>query len=184
METVAVTNAYVGRSASAISILLVGGQAIFRAGLRRVLDNEPDFIVAGEAANAVDATRALVNLRPDIVIVTMAGRALAQMLRATRAAAVRCGARTIVLASELEKARVAHAHDLGVSGLLSTATVPSVLIDSVRSVAAGTHSSSTTLDRPGTAKRQRVHSKNPFGLTKRELEVVEAVVRTYLINLN
>jgi len=49
-------------------VLIVDDHPIVRHGLALVINREPDLIVCGEAHDAPSATRAIVSLRPDLVI--------------------------------------------------------------------------------------------------------------------
>jgi two-component system nitrate/nitrite response regulator NarL len=88
-------------------------------------------------------------------------------------------ARTILLATTIGKTDVIQAEALGVSGILSKETSQEVLFDCVRSVAAGyCWRGRQRLDdlADGMRDLSAIH-KNRFGLTKRELEVVECILR-------
>ena len=50
-------------------IFIVDDHAMFREGLRQLIQCEPDFVVCGDAANAAEALPAIAKLRPDLVIV-------------------------------------------------------------------------------------------------------------------
>lgn len=58
-----------------IEVLLVDDHAVLRAGLRMLLDAQPDMSVVGEAANGEEALEKVMKLQPDIVLmdITMAG---------------------------------------------------------------------------------------------------------------
>ncbi|MDP8905847.1 MAG: response regulator transcription factor [Chloroflexota bacterium] len=52
-------------------ILLVDDHALFRVGMRQILEREPDFDVVGEAEDARDAFTMAVELNPDIVLLDL-----------------------------------------------------------------------------------------------------------------
>jgi DNA-binding NarL/FixJ family response regulator len=54
--------------ADVIRLVVADDQAMIRAGLRMILDNEPDLAVVAEAANGVEAIEAAVVARPDVVL--------------------------------------------------------------------------------------------------------------------
>jgi len=182
METATVFNECV-ESREAIDVLLVGGSPAVRERLRQLLDGEPGFNVAGDAPNTARALRALAGTRPDVVIVSLSGSPLTRtmrMLRRLPAAATR----TILLANAIEKTNIVQAQKLGVAGILSKDTPPQLLFESVRSVAAGYGwLGHAAVDDLAPAARSG-SAANRFGLTKREMEVVAAVVRSFLSSLN
>ena len=51
-----------------VRILLVEDQALVRAGIRMVLDTQPDLTVVGEAPNGLSGVHSAVHLRPDVVL--------------------------------------------------------------------------------------------------------------------
>ena len=55
----------------AIQVFLASTQTIFRAGLRSLLDREPDLRVVGEASEATDVLRLVGETKPDIVLLDL-----------------------------------------------------------------------------------------------------------------
>lgn len=53
------------------SVFIVEDHAVVRAGLLRLLDGEPDLRVVGEAADAESALHAILEVRPDLVVVDL-----------------------------------------------------------------------------------------------------------------
>jgi DNA-binding NarL/FixJ family response regulator len=167
----------------AIDVLLVGGTPSVRERLRQLLDGEPGFNVAGDAPNAAKALRAFAGATPDVVIVSLSGSPLARTMRTLRRFTA-AGTRTILLANAIEKTNIVQAQQLGVAGIVSKDAPPQLLFESVRSVAAGY----------GWLGRAAVDDLAPpvrsgsaadrFGLTEREMDVVAAVVRSFLSTLN
>lgn len=51
------------------TVLIVDDHPIFRRGLREVIEQDPRFVVAGEAANGAEALRQLESLRPRVAVV-------------------------------------------------------------------------------------------------------------------
>jgi DNA-binding NarL/FixJ family response regulator len=166
-----------------IDVLLVGGTPAVRERLRQLLDGEPGFNVAGDAPNAAKALRPFAGTRPDVVIVSLSGSPLARTMRMLRRLTA-AGTRTILLANAIEKTNIVQAQQLGVAGILSKDTPPQLLFDSVRSVAAGYGwLGRAPVDDLAPAARSGT-AENRFGLTEREMEVVAAVVRSFLSSLN
>lgn len=51
-----------------LRILIADDHAVVRAGLRALLEQQPDFTVVGEAESGIDAVRQAVTHRPDVVV--------------------------------------------------------------------------------------------------------------------
>ena len=52
-------------------IFIVDDHAMFREGIRQLIDREPDLTVCGDAAGAEDASRGIAELKPDLVIIDL-----------------------------------------------------------------------------------------------------------------
>ena len=55
-----------------ISVLLVDDQALVRRGFRRILEDEPDITVAGEASDGLEAVKLADELRPQVIVMDCA----------------------------------------------------------------------------------------------------------------
>ena len=51
-----------------IRVVLVDDQALFRAGIRMVIDSQPDLEVVGEAGDGAEGVRVVRAARPDVVL--------------------------------------------------------------------------------------------------------------------
>ncbi len=58
------------KSKQAIRVLVADDHAIFRDGLRKLLDVD-DIQIVGEAANGVECTKLLAKLKPDILLLDL-----------------------------------------------------------------------------------------------------------------
>ena len=60
-----------GQVQSSIRMLIVDDHAVLRAGLRMLLDAEPDIQVVGEAGDGVEAVARTIDLAPDVVLLDL-----------------------------------------------------------------------------------------------------------------
>ncbi|MDX3574888.1 response regulator transcription factor, partial [Streptomyces sp. ID05-47C] len=58
-------------TAAPLRLLIADDHAVVRAGLRALLEGEPDLAVAGEAGSAEDAVRLTAALLPDVVLMDL-----------------------------------------------------------------------------------------------------------------
>lgn len=121
-----------------LSLLLVDDHALFREGLARVLESEPEFQVKGKASNATDAL-ALVREDPnyDIVIldVDLGHERALDFVEGCRPLGFR-GKILLVTAGVSDREALQYVQH-GVAGILHKQHSPSALCAAIRRVAAG-----------------------------------------------
>lgn len=119
-------------------ILIADDQQMVRAGLRMILEHEPDIEVAGEAGDGVEALEAARKLRPDILLMDIRMPRM-DGLEATRHLLAQPGITTRVLiltTFEIDE-YVFEAMRAGASGFLLKTAPPDDLVRAIRVVAAG-----------------------------------------------
>ncbi|WP_454117288.1 response regulator [Microbacterium lacticum] len=124
-----------------IRVVLVDDQALFRAGIRMVIDSQSDLEVVGEAGDGADGVRVVRETRPDVVLMdirmpVMDGlAATAALLADPSHEAVR--PRIVMLTTfDLDEA-AARAIRQGASGFLLKDADPEFLLSAIRTVHAG-----------------------------------------------
>jgi DNA-binding NarL/FixJ family response regulator len=120
-----------------IRILLADDHALFRAGLRALLESEPRWEVVGEAANGNEAVARARELKPDIVIMdlSMPGANGLEATRAMRALGLEC--RVLVLTVHAEEEYLVPVVEAGASGYLTKTSADTDLLEALRVVARG-----------------------------------------------
>ncbi|MEU6978111.1 MULTISPECIES: response regulator transcription factor [unclassified Streptomyces] len=155
-----------------IRLLLADDHPVVRAGLRAVLDTEPDFTVAAEAATAERAVELAAAGGVDVVLMDLQFGAGMHGSEATAAiTAVPGGPRVLVLTTYDTDADILAAVEAGASGYLLKDAPPEELAAAVRTAAAGQSALA-----PAVAHRLMDRMRTPAeALTKRELEVLQLV---------
>jgi len=121
-----------GRS-RVIRVLLVGAHALARAGLRRLLEDDADLMVIGEAADGLEGARLLRRAQPDVVLLD-AGPGAPDPAAVMRA----LGARVpVLLVSDDEDDRLFAALRAGAAGALASDSHPAELAPALRTLAGG-----------------------------------------------
>ena len=178
---------------SSIRILIADDHPAFTAGLRYLLEFEPDLKVIGQASNVADVVHRVLELKPDILLLDL--RMPSQPLAKVSArggldarAAVRVSGsvtKTILFANEMEIEEIVEAIELGVRGVLLKSAATELLIESIRAVMKGACWEGTktvpTLHALLRTMGEELNRRK-FGLTPRELEVVSAIVRHSMAN--
>ncbi|MGW5847245.1 response regulator [Streptomyces sp. NPDC055254] len=155
-----------------IRLLLADDHPVVRAGLRAVLDTEPDFAVVAEAATAERAVELAGAAPVDVVLMDLQFGSGMHGSEATALITARPGApRVLVLTTYDTDADILAAVEAGASGYLLKDAPPEELAAAVRTAAAGQSALA-----PAVALRLMDRMRTPAeALTKRELEVLQLV---------
>ncbi len=166
----------------AIEILLADDHGVLRAGLRALLNVEPDLSVVGEAASGDEAIERAAELQPDIVLLdlNMPGPSGIEITRRLREALPET--RVLVLTVYEDEGLLREAIDAGASGYIIKRAVESELINAIRAVARGELYIHPSMTR-ALLKKPEKHTRAPSGaqesLTPREADVLRLIVRGY-----
>jgi DNA-binding NarL/FixJ family response regulator len=167
---------------SGITVVIADDHPIFRDGLRRLLEAEPGFVVAGEAATPGQAVEAVRRFTPDVLLLDLAmpgGGGLAA-LRALAAEGLSRQTRTILLTAAIERLEQVAAAALGVRGIIMKESATALLIACMRAVVAGEAWLGTErVSDLAAAVQRRGGPRSPLPaatLTPRELDIVAALV--------
>jgi DNA-binding NarL/FixJ family response regulator len=161
-----------------INVLVVDDQKLVRAGLRVILDAEPDVTVLGEASDGVEALRENRDLQPDVVLMDIRMPNM-DGLEAARRIITGSQARVLILTTFDADEYVYGALQAGASGFLLKDAPPEQLVAAVRAAAAGNALIDPTVTKRLIAEFTRAvrpsSAANPAeldSLTGRELEVL------------
>lgn len=165
-----------------IKIIIVDGQAVSRAGLRRLLESYQDLTVVGEASDSVQAVSETAELLPQVVLIDaqLPGE---QSLEALRQIHQLSGEiRVLLLASQENEALLYEALRAGANGYITKESAPDELAQSVRAAARGEvlvqpQLAARLLTRFGERERNARSGTPQESLTAREQEVLQLLAR-------
>ncbi|MDT7704928.1 MAG: hypothetical protein QOG20_535 [Pseudonocardiales bacterium] len=163
-----------------IGLLLVDDEELVRAGLRAVLEAEPDIEVRGEGADGADVPGLVRTHRPDVVLMDVR-MAEIDGIAATRhlVSTMDRPPRVLVLTTFGNDGHVYDALQAGATGFLLKRARPVEIVRAVRTVAAGESLLFPAAVRDLVATRGRCggDALRGAGLTEREGEVLRWVAR-------
>ncbi len=119
---------------SAIRILIADDHAIFRGGLRKLLEGANDISIVGEASNGLECVKMLEKLRPDVLLLDLRmpekdGWGVLEEVDFDS-----LPTRTIVLTAAEDNRDVIHAMRLGARGVVLKQSASDLLVKSIRMV--------------------------------------------------
>ena len=157
--------------ANKITVLLVDDHSLVRRGFRRILEDEADPEVIGEASDGAEAVRLAAELHPQVIVMdcalpSMNGLDATRKILASHPATV-----VLMLSMHAEETWVHQALDAGARGYLLKSIVDMELVTAIRRVAAG----EIVLD-PQVEKAASLKGETTSALTAREMEVLQLIV--------
>lgn len=157
--------------AEKIAVLLVDDHALVRRGFRRLLEDEPDIVVQGEAGDGEEAVRLAKTLRPGVVVMDCALPGMNGLTATRRILEDNKNVAVLMLSMHSENTWVRQALEAGARGYVLKNAVDLELVTAIRRVAAGEVVLDPQIDRLIALKGER-----ETGLTSRELEILQLIV--------
>jgi len=154
-----------------ISVLLVDDHALVRRGFRRILEDEADITVVGEAGDGAEAVRLTKQLKPTVVVMDCALPGTSGLAATRKILETHPEQAILMLSMHSEETLVRQALEAGARGYVLKNAVDLELPAAIRKVAEG----KTVLD-PQVAKRSTLKGERNGGLTARELESRQVIV--------
>jgi DNA-binding NarL/FixJ family response regulator len=153
-----------------ITVLLVDDHRLVRLGFRRLLEDDGDLLVIGEATDGAEAIAQATALRPQVIVMDCAMPG-ASGLHATREILKRdAGVAILMLSMHAEDTLVRQALEAGARGYVLKSALDLDLAAAVKRVAAG----EIVLD-PQLSHPPAMRAGGNRGLSARELEVLQLI---------
>jgi DNA-binding NarL/FixJ family response regulator len=173
----------------AIKVMLVDDHPLFRQGIKRVVESEPDMTVVGEAEDGIQAVEMATRLAPDVLItdINLPGKNGLQITRDLTEVLPEIA--IIVLTAFDDDEQIFHAMRAGASAYFSKDVTPHRLVTAVRHCAEGNYViEDEVLDKPDVADWLLRHFEqvayvdgiynDMFGpLSPREMEILQHIAK-------
>lgn len=157
--------------ASKLTVLLVDDHALVRRGFRRILEDDDEIEVAGEASEGEEAVQLAKQLSPAVIVMDCALPGMSGLDAARAILKAKPDATVLMLSMHSEDTLVKQALDAGARGYILKNAVDLDLVSAIKRAARGERVLDSRLTRPEALKGER-----DGGLTPRELEVLQRIV--------
>ncbi|MBV6758077.1 response regulator [Rhodococcus opacus] len=157
-----------------VTVLLVDDHAVVRAGLRALLDSQPDIEVIAEAGTGEEAVDAVTTVRPRLVTMDLAlGSGIDGVEAIRRIRQVDRDLPVVVFTTYDTDADVVRAIDAGAIGYLLKDSTPQEIFAAVRGAAAG----QSVLSPPVASRLLQQMQRPEEALTPREAELLTLLAK-------
>lgn len=172
-------------AAKQIRILIADDHPMFRFGLRKFLEIQPEMKVVGEANSGTETLQLAAELKPDLLLLDLAMPYTSGMETLRELASGSAPIRIVVLTASIEKSEMVEALQLGARGVILKETAAELLLKGIRSVMAGQYwvGHESVADLVDTLRGLLSAAPAPpeerapqYGLTPREMEIVSSIV--------
>jgi len=154
-----------------ITVLLVDDHSLVRRGFRRLLEDEPDMEVVGEAGDGEESVKLAKQLRPQVVIMDCALPGMNGLDATRRIIEDSPETAVLMLSMHSESTWVRQAIEAGAKGYVLKDAMDLELGPAIRKIAAG----ETVFD-PKVEQKSALRGERNAALTQRELEVLQLIV--------
>ena len=153
-----------------ITVLLADDHTLVRRGFRRLLEDDVEIDVIGEASDGDEAVRLAADLRPQVVVMDCAMPRMSGLLAMREILAADPGVAVLMLSMHAEETLVRQALDAGARGYILKNAMDLDLAAAIHRVAAGEQVLDASVTARAADKGQRGGALSP-----RELEVLRMI---------
>ena len=122
---------------ASIRVILVDDHVLVRQGFRRILEDDRDITVVGEAGNGLEAIALARKADPDVVVMDMSMPEMNGLHASIELLKQRPGSRILILSMYSDEQYVKNALDAGVKGYILKSAIETDLTRAIHAVAAG-----------------------------------------------
>jgi two-component system, NarL family, response regulator NreC len=116
-------------------ILLCDDHAVLRAGLKALLDSEPDMVVVGEASTGEEGVELVKKIKPDVVVMDLSMPGIGGMEATRQITALGLDTKVLVLTMHAEEEYLLAVLEAGGSGYVRKTSADQDLTHAIRTVA-------------------------------------------------
>src|SRR5713101_4419194 len=153
-----------------ISVLLVDDHSMERRGIRRMLEDEPDIHVVGEASDGEEAVKLTRSLKPQVVVMDCALPGINGLQATRKILQLAPGTLVLMLSMHTEDTWVRQALDAGARGYVLKNAMDLELGSAIRRIMNG----ETVVDGQ-LSQQENLKGERNAGLTPREVEILQLI---------
>ncbi|HEV2698534.1 MAG TPA: response regulator transcription factor [Terriglobales bacterium] len=153
-----------------ISVLLVDDHSLVRRGFRRMLEDEPDIRVIGEASDGKEAIELTRSLKPQVIVMDCALPEVNGLQATRKILSFAPDTLVLMLSMHTEETWVRQAIDAGARGYVLKNAMDLELGSAIRRIVKG----ETVLD-PQLLPKDNLKGERNSGLTTREVEILQLI---------
>jgi len=153
-----------------ISVLLVDDHSLVRRGFRRMLEDEADIRVVGEASDGEEAVKLARSLKPQVIVMDCALPGINGLQATRKILQLLPDTLVLMLSMHTEETWVRQAIDAGARGYVLKNAMDLELSSAIRRLVKG----ETVLDGQ-LSKQQALKGERNAGLTPREVEILQLI---------
>ena len=154
-----------------LTVLLVDDHSLVRRGFRRMLEDDDDISVIGEASDGSEAVQMALALKPKVVVMDCALPGLSGLVATKQIIEKAPKTAILMLSMHSEETLVRQAMEAGARGYMLKNAMDLDLAAVVKKIAAGEKVLDPQVERTASLKGER-----DTGLTPRELEILQLIV--------
>jgi DNA-binding NarL/FixJ family response regulator len=168
-----------------VTVVLADDHVVVRQGLRALLESDPRFVVAGEAADGLEAVELVKRLKPTVLIADLMMPGLDGLATTRKVSRLKSDTRVIILSMYGDQAYVLEALKSGAAGYVVKESCGAELFEAIRVVVAGrrylspkvSEASIGSFSSMGTIlQKAQTGSLGPYGtLTTRERKILQLI---------